>query len=75
MRGIATGGALDLEYKSVPVVLNTTALIRNTIVTVMLTCVLGEYETHPLSCVRFYIYDLNTLISNVYIQLANVQSE
>lgn len=47
MRGIATGGALDLEYKSVPVVLNTTALIRNTIVTVMPTCVLGEYETHP----------------------------
>lgn len=46
MRGTSTGGALDLGYKSVPVALNTTALIRNTIVTVMQTCVLGEYATH-----------------------------
>lgn len=49
MRGIATGGVLDLGYKSVPVVLNTTALILNTTVTVMLTCVRGEYATHPPS--------------------------
>lgn len=49
MRGIATGGALDLGYKSVPVVLNTTALILNATVTVMLTCVRGESATHPPS--------------------------
>lgn len=49
MRGIVTGGTLDLGYKSVPVVLNTTALILNATVTVMLTCVRGEYATHPPS--------------------------
>lgn len=42
MRSISTGEVQDQGYRSVPVELNTTVLIPNTTVTVMLTSVCGE---------------------------------
>lgn len=42
MRSMLTGGGQDQEYRSVPVVLNTTALTPNTTATVTLTSGNGE---------------------------------